>query len=379
MRPTAIILRKFWKAADSSRPPVAVGTVFRPDATWNAVDVHRDLTESELAVLDTLLAADRWYNANEIQDAAVGRITGKTARAAGDRLAERGLIERKEVPWGKGVRPVYRLPPPDAECFAVFVESYFGSLERLGKGRAPQAALEFLTSRYAKALLTPVFVRSELVRRQVEMRRMIRIDREGRLATAATEDATYVCQRFPVAASEAAAKATIAKAVDLIEYARYPHQRETVLACIEEHYANDERHRLILPLLALMQVSQGALREFVSDWKREAKPDNEGMSFNEKGLQMVEPVLFRMIYVAIADLATTRAIPKRMDATWATVCPEPVPVRQDFPPALLEIQWRLEGTIGYWAGFVAQAPFTTPQVTTWWRDQAINGPPPSQR
>ena len=339
-----------------------------------------ELSEKDLAVLDVLLATDRWLNAHQIEQASEGKVTAKTARKSGDALADLGLIESKDEPRGKGTRPIYRMPTPTPATFAAVVESYFASCDRLGKEHATRAALSFLTSHYARQMLTRDFVRGELVRRRVEMRRMVRMDQYGRRAATDGHMTNWISVHLPVAPSEDQVKPTVARAVELIEYLRYPQQREALLAFIEEHYADDEPHRLVLPILALMQVSQGALREFVSDWKREAKPDNVGMSFNEKGLQMVEPVLFRMIYAAVADLAAVRAIPKRMDATWATVCPEPVPVREPFPRALLEIQWRQEGTIGYWAGFVAQEPFTTPQVTTWWRSQAINGPPPpSQR
>lgn len=75
---------------------------------------------------------------------------------------------------------------------------------------------------------------------------------------------------------------------------------------IESHYREWQYEKLILPILVLIQVSPGALAEFLcGDWKPYAP---EVPSFKIEGTAMMEHTIFRLLFMAIGDLAMTRSI-----------------------------------------------------------------------
>jgi len=72
---------------------------------------------------------------------------------------------------------------------------------------------------------------------------------------------------------------------------------------IDAHYRDWQYEKLILPILILIQISPGALAEFLcGDWKPYAP------HFNADGTAMMEHTLFRLLFMAIGDLAMTRSI-----------------------------------------------------------------------
>ncbi len=75
---------------------------------------------------------------------------------------------------------------------------------------------------------------------------------------------------------------------------------------IENHYCGWQYEKLILPILVLIQISPGALVEFLcGDWKPYV-PDTP--SFKADGTAMMEHTIFRLLFMAIGDLAMTRSI-----------------------------------------------------------------------
>ena len=75
---------------------------------------------------------------------------------------------------------------------------------------------------------------------------------------------------------------------------------------IESHYRVWQYEKLILPILALIQISPGALAEFLcGDWKPYVP---ETPSFKAEGTAMMEHTIFRLLFMAIGDLAMTRSI-----------------------------------------------------------------------
>lgn len=75
---------------------------------------------------------------------------------------------------------------------------------------------------------------------------------------------------------------------------------------IESHYRRWQYEKLVLPILVLIQISPSALAEFLcGDWKPYS---SETPSFKPEGTAMMEHTLFRLLFMAIGDLAQTRSI-----------------------------------------------------------------------
>jgi len=74
---------------------------------------------------------------------------------------------------------------------------------------------------------------------------------------------------------------------------------------IADHYSRREREKLILPILALIQISPNAMAEFLmADWA----PSGTAPLFSPEGTGMMEYILFRLLFMAINDLAAVRSI-----------------------------------------------------------------------
>ncbi len=74
------------------------------------------------------------------------------------------------------------------------------------------------------------------------------------------------------------------------------------------------------------------------------------MSSVDCGLSMVEHLLFRLVFSAVADLSIRRLVPERCDVSLAEIRPESSRA-QRHEPALLELRWGDREIIGYEAGF----------------------------
>lgn len=76
---------------------------------------------------------------------------------------------------------------------------------------------------------------------------------------------------------------------------------------LDEHYEFWENEKLILPILALIQISSSAMTEFLfGDWE----PDFENTLIDSQGTKMIEHLLFRLMFLAIGDLAIYRNVPE---------------------------------------------------------------------
>ncbi|AFC99950.1 hypothetical protein Mtc_1197 [Methanocella conradii HZ254] len=74
---------------------------------------------------------------------------------------------------------------------------------------------------------------------------------------------------------------------------------------VKDHYQRYERQKLILPIMALIQVSPCAMAEFINgDWK----PLDRTPRFDPEGTGTMEYLLFRLLFKALNDLAATRSI-----------------------------------------------------------------------
>jgi hypothetical protein len=97
-------------------------------------------------------------------------------------------------------------------------------------------------------------------------------------------------------------------------------QKEYIPKIIENHYRDVEEKTLILPILALLQISPGALRHFLSYWKPYVR-DGSVLSFHStsQGFEMIEHVLFRLVWNTINDISLTRSIPEMGNVSIAYV------------------------------------------------------------
>jgi hypothetical protein len=123
---------------------------------------------------------------------------------------------------------------------------------------------------------------------------------------------------------------------------------------VKRHYDFLENRILIRPILALLQISPSALLEFLGDWEPH-KTDH--MSCPCRGYEMVEHVLFRLVFATLGDLAITRTVPQGVDVTFAEVRPEHSRA-QRHEPALLQLSWKYEEIIGFEAGFDTEHLYT---------------------
>lgn len=101
-------------------------------------------------------------------------------------------------------------------------------------------------------------------------------------------------------------QAAIFQKLNKKELDRYPFIRFDSSG-IKSHYKRWQYDKLILPILVLTQVSPGAIAEFLyGDWRPYSQ---EPPVFKPEGTTMMEHAIFRLLFIAINDLASTRSIP----------------------------------------------------------------------
>ena len=121
-------------------------------------------------------------------------------------------------------------------------------------------------------------------------------------------------------------------------------------AWIDRYYAEDEPKSLLIPILALIEVSPSALVYFLGKWRPYVQ-DTYTWPTSANGADQMEHVLFRMIWGALNDLSVTRLAPEGSDVKLATVrAGVPGPARES-EHSLLTLNWQYEADIEYDAGF----------------------------
>ena len=115
---------------------------------------------------------------------------------------------------------------------------------------------------------------------------------------------------------------------------------------LERHYFTIEPRVIVQPFLALAQVSREALAVLLGDWQ---VYEPMGIS-NDGAIDMVEHVLFRMVFAAIRDLSESRTVPDESVVREARVSGVSNLAQRHGPP-LLEIVLKDNSIIGYNAGF----------------------------
>lgn len=314
------------------------------------------LSAKQLELVNVFLWHDLGYVANPatLRKDSHGRITMGWARETCERLANMGILKIEERRARKQARPTrhYRLRDT-AAGFRALVTAYTGALSRMGGPRWPELSSPLFNSAYARDRLTSDFVRGVLVAKGVEVRYFVDtrdgnpqladgLPRLGPLAFPDADEIASLC--FPVSPPGASAD-DMKKRVHPFEGNEFP-EPSLFDGIVHRHYDHLEDRLLVLPILGVIQVSPTALLEFLGDWKP-FDPDYMGGS---QGVEMVEHLVFRLVFDALGDLAITRNVPEGLDVTSAVVRPEHSSAQRHEPP-LLQLSWRRREIIGFEAGF----------------------------
>lgn len=145
--------------------------------------------------------------------------------------------------------------------------------------------------------------------------------------------------RFPVQSNEKNDRSNIDTVIQLHDFSldhlpdlnKYP-------SAIDDYYSIDEFEQVILPFLALILISPTVLNEFINtDWspgyeKRSPDYDIDGLG------ELKFPILFELIFTALADIVKTRTVPERGSLSEVWVKPRQLEKKDDDP--LLEIRFK---------------------------------------
>lgn len=286
------------------------------------------LSAKQIELLNVFLSHDLAYVANPtgLRKDSYGRVTIAEAREICERLAKVGILKvdgrrSKKQEWGTRH---YRLDTT-AKGFRAFVNEYSGTLSRIAGPRWLELSHPLFNSAYGRSQLTSDFVRGILAAKGVEVRYSINkkdgtpqlADGRLRLGPSAFPDAeeiAFLC--FPVR-PPAVAIDDLKKRVHSFGGTDLP-EASLFNRVVQRHYAEMEDRLLVLPVLGLVQTSPTALLEFLDDWKP-FDPDYMG---GGHGIEMVQHLIFRLVFDAVGDLAITRDVPEGLDVTSAVVRPE---------------------------------------------------------
>lgn len=312
----------------------------------------RPLDATEIRVLETFFRRGTTWVANPAAVAREGRVVRTTAGKVCENLAARGFFERK-MTRSKNKRentPHFQLKEGPKEFYSVTL-AYFNALRML-HGDQWSGRAWILDSKYAREELTADLVRAVLLERKVDMSLGVEapphLIRERDVFHGRAHRTFFL--QLPLAAKTGHNAEAMAREV-VLEAAREsdpfePAALEFLAAWALDHYRTGELQRLILPLLALCEVSPRALETFLTPWKPH---DAGGTSSRGSGFPSIDHVVFRMVFDAVADLADARDVPLGGDVTFAEVCPERGGVLRE--GTLLQLTWKDEALIGYAAGF----------------------------
>lgn len=94
--------------------------------------------------------------------------------------------------------------------------------------------------------------------------------------------------------------------VKIPNYVKSPEEKSLVQNAIHNHYSTEES-KIILSILALIEISPSALQFFLGDW--EPYDETVSISADSQGIDTIAHVLFRLIWGTISDLSMTRRVP----------------------------------------------------------------------
>lgn len=284
------------------------------------------------------------------------KLTRKTVTRAGaasmcKKLADLGILQltKKRSPTWSESTPHYSLQE-DVRAFIKLTRLYFQTLAKSDPYSWQLSAGHFMNSQYARRQINSSLVRNVLSTKKVEMPLYLKTGTEIKNQEIVFERLRdHIPLSFPVMPSHAKIDEMSSKVIihsnELTDY-----QKEIIPNIIENHYRDVEENTLILPILALLQISPTALIHFLSNWKPYVRDDDcISFSASSQGFDMVEHILFRLVWGAITDLSMTRAVPDRGNVFMAEISGGNLPSGK--PAPLLRVLCHDNLSFEYEAGF----------------------------
>lgn len=254
-------------------------------------------------------------------------------------LVRTGILERRlaRSPNRRKGTPHYRLRD-DRKAFSLLVKEYFRHLASERPLSWQRTAVLWMGSSYFRHNLTPDLIRSVLSSKGVRTQTGINLG----------DKREWSSIRLVLPVAPPGARTNPKHQIRGATGALSREQAKIVNAKVEEHYQGEERN-IIVPILALLEVSPSALVFFLSKWQPYAVSLDTWGSYMT-GMEAIEHVLFRMIWAAVSDLAVCRTVPTGSDIVLAAVGYESSVIRTG-NNSILELHWLGKGTIEYYAGF----------------------------
>ena len=227
-----------------------------------------------------------------------------------NKLVKLGILQpvkRRSPTWSK-TTPHYSLRE-DGNAFIKLVQHYFQTLAKSNPFSWQSGAGIFMGSQYARRQVNPVLIREILSAKKVEMPLYVKVGTEIKNQEVIFEHfRDSIPISFPIMPPNATIEEMSSK-VTMHDDKLTDHQTQVIPNIIEKHYREIEEKTLILPILALLQISPSALEFFLSDWKPYIRDDGVVFFASSQGFDMIEHVLFRLVWGAVNDLSLIRSVP----------------------------------------------------------------------
>ena len=247
----------------------------------------------------------------EIEKRIIPKISRVGATLACKQLVELGILEleNKRSPTWSESTPHFSLRE-DREAFLNLTKNYFLTLVKFYPYSWQSYASTFMNSPYVRRQVNSDLVRDILSTKKIEMPLYMKIGTEIKNQEVVFERfRDSISISFPMMPQHATIEEMSSK-VTMYSDELTDYQKEVIPNIIRNHYREIEEKTLILPILALLQISPSALEFFLSAWKPYML-DEGVVSFasSSQGFDMIEHVLFRLVWGTINDLSLTRAVP----------------------------------------------------------------------
>lgn len=267
-----------------------------------------------------------------------------------EQLVEMGILqlEKKRSPTWSQSTPHYSLRE-DKEAFITLTKNYFLTLTKSNPYSWQSHAIFFMSHQYVRRQINSTLVRDTLSSKKINMPLLMKIKKIKNQEVITGHFQNSIPFSFPVMPPHTTIEEMSSKVI-IHNDELTDDQIEDIPKIIENHYRDVEEKTLILPILALLQISPSALEHFLSDWKPYVRDENS-ISFSSvsQGFDMIEHVLFRLVWSTINDLSLTRAIPEMGDVRSAYISGGTYPASKLSPLLLLRYKDGL--SFEYEAGF----------------------------
>jgi len=259
-----------------------------------------------MMILDILLKEKSNYQIypTEIERLSNNKISRAGAKSICERLVKMGIlhVENRRTKIKRTMTPHYYLGK-DKESFTLFVKSYFQTLIKPKPFSWQRTTDIFMSSNYAISL-----IKSDLVRK------------------------------------------VLSSKVIPVQDDMSDNQKKNIKKIAMNYSKIIIKENTILPILALIQISPTALEYFLSDWKPYTGDKNNVLfSFTSHGDNMIEHVLFQLVWSTIHDLSLIRRIYNNDFVLRALVSGGRFPMLES--SSLLHLDCKEINSIEYEAGF----------------------------